>query len=67
MNFRTYITLEVTRENRTYVLSVPFGAPYEEAIQVSNEMTQGIKEMQRQQIESEKNKEQEAIVPEVVS
>ena len=68
MNARTYIILETTKEDRTYVFSVPFGATYQEAFEVTQEFAAGVQEMAKQAEEAAKKaaEDKDAIIPEIV-
>lgn len=67
MNVRTYITLEITKEDRSYVMSVPFGAAFQEAHDVTQEFAAGIIEMAKQAEEQQKAQQTKTEVePEIV-
>jgi len=48
------ISLKITKEDRTYILSVPYGAPYGETYDVLYEMLNEIAKMIQERIEQDK-------------
>lgn len=54
MDLRNFVSFEINKEERKYILLVPAGAKYEEAHAVAQEFAQGILELQRINIEKAK-------------
>jgi uncharacterized protein YrzB (UPF0473 family) len=48
MNMRSIVQLEIAKDERSYILSVPAGAPFGEVYDVLIQMSQGILDLAKQ-------------------
>lgn len=51
---KSVVNFEVKKDDRTYIFSIPMGAPYGESYDVCFEMLQKIKEMASQAADAQK-------------
>lgn len=59
MNQRTYVNLEIVKNDKSYILSVPFGANYQDCYDAAIEIANNIVEISKQaQEQSEKQKDE---------
>lgn len=49
MNIRSIISMDILKDNRVYSLSIPLGAPFEEAFAVCDALKQDLLELQENQ------------------
>ena len=67
MDIRSYVDVEVKKNDRVYHFYMPVGAPFGEAYDASFEMLSSITEMAKQAAENARPKEAEEPPVEVVS
>lgn len=53
VNVRSYVTLEVAKDDRMYLLSLPMGSQYEEIFGVLEQLKEGVAELQRRSLEQQ--------------
>jgi hypothetical protein len=69
INGRTYLTLDITKNDRVFVFSIPYGSLYDEAFQALEEFKAGVQEMAKAADEAAKKAAEENktdVVPEIV-
>lgn len=52
MELKNIMTMQIERNERVYVFSIPMGAPYGECIDVAFELLKGVSELSKQAIQN---------------
>lgn len=62
MDLVAYVVMPIQKNNRTYMLSLPFGAPFEDVHAVLEEINANVKQMEDNQKQKAEQQSQQAEV-----